>query len=107
MALMKDVILPAGTNLADFFPETDFETVVKKDDYLANNMYIKIERIGGTKESQEIIVVFKKDRDSESLMVKTYTFTPSLEENAGNLFEQGYDYLKSLQEFKGALDIED
>lgn len=107
MAIMIDVMLPSGTNLADYYPESGFETVTKKDDYLANNMYVRIDRVSGTKNEQELTVVFKKDRESEPLMVKTYTFTPSLDDNAGNLFKQGYDYLKSLPEFDGALDVED
>ncbi len=107
VAIMKDFILPEGTNLADYFQEAGFDFVMKKKGFLANNMYIKIDRISGTKDEQEMTVVFKKDRDSQTLLTQNYQFTPSLDDDAGNLFKQGYEYLKTLPEFEGAIDIED
>lgn len=107
MALMKDVVLPPGTNLADYYQEAGFEIVSKNEEFLANNMYIKIERISGTKDEQELTVTFKKHRESEVIISKKYNFAPSLEDDAGNLFKQGYEYLKTLPEFTGAVDIED
>lgn len=103
MAIMKDFYLPVGTNLSDFFEDSGFEVVTKKEPYFANNVYIKIETINTNVTEAVMTVSFRKEKDSSVLMTKQYQFDINLENESPNIFDQGYTHLKTLEEFKGAL----
>ena len=73
---------------------------------ILENAYIKITKQTGNKDNINIIVSIFKDKQSsdenkESITQYVYNFTPNLEEN---FIKQGYEYLKTLNEFKNAVD---
>lgn len=72
--------------------------------FLIENVYCKINNINGSKENIEISVDVYKDKEIKLLIErKTYSFIPSLDSPC-NFIKQGYDYLKTLDEYKDAVD---
>lgn len=92
MALLKNVTLPNGLAVPA--------------------AYIRIDSISGFKSQITVSVNYyvseQSYRDGSSyLHQEFYSFVPNLEDGAVNFFKQGYEYLKTLPEFEGAIDIED
>lgn len=50
-------------------------------------------------------VSFRKEKQSDILLVKEYQFKISLSNDTSNIFEQAYNHLDSLEEFKGFLSV--
>lgn len=74
-------------------------------DVTYKNCYIKITSISGDKEKLSINVNFYETADKEEIIdKKNYQFTPLIEDNSDNFIKQGYEYLKTLDEFKDAED---
>lgn len=70
--------------------------------------YYKIDNIEGGKEKLTIFVNIYIDNSKEIFLgSKSYTFIPSVEDNALNFIKQGYEYLKTLEEYKNAIDLLD
>lgn len=74
------------------------------------NAYIRIDSVGGTKSSCALSVSFyisKEAYDSNKFPIQTehYSFIPSVEDGAENFIKQGYEYLKTLGQFKNATDV--
>lgn len=74
------------------------------------NPYIRIDSIIGNKEKLSILVhayisqnAFNSGRGN--LFAKSYDFVPSVNEESSNFIKQGYEYLKTLDEYKDAIDI--
>ncbi|MEK5469340.1 hypothetical protein [Paenibacillus sp. FSL M7-0896] len=72
--------------------------------------YIKIDSLSGNKNMLQINVktyVSQTAAQEDRVPVEdTYkSFTPSVEEDAKNFIKQGYEFLKSLPEYDGAIDI--
>jgi hypothetical protein len=86
MALKKQIILKSNFG----------------DDVVFYDAYIKISSFTGNKEKIEIYLSIYKSKDDRFLENKTLSFTPSLE--GDNFIKQGYQYLKTLPEFAGAID---
>ena len=83
---------------------------LKKDIELINNFgetskfkdsLIKITKIDGNKDYLQLTIMFYKE-NMDLLTSKFEYFKPSL--NGDNFIKQGYDYLKTLEEFKDAKD---
>lgn len=69
-------------------------------DIILDDVYIKIKSINGNKESVELSVIFMfNDKEIET---KYFSFIPSLE--GDNFIKQGYEYLKTQEEFKNVED---
>lgn len=72
------------------------------------NAYIQIVSVSGCKEEITLQVYFYSNNTKQHLIeTKIYSFIPSVEENAKNFIEQGYEYLKTLEEFNGSADLLD
>ena len=70
--------------------------------------YIKITNIEGNKNSIFIdIEIFNNNECNTLLEIKRYYFKPSVEDTASNFIKQGYEYLKTLDEYKDAVDVLD
>lgn len=90
MALSMDFIASSGVSFKD--------------------TYTIIYQIGGTKESLKIQVFWYVDKQArmdklKPIEVKNYSFAPNVEIGSENFIKQGYEYLKTLEEFQFALDI--
>ena len=68
--------------------------------------YIKILNVEGSKENVKLTVGIYKDSTKQSLIyTKNYSFVPNVAENSENFIKQGYEYLKTLAEYEGAIDV--
>jgi hypothetical protein len=103
MALQKNIIIPSGEDLSTIY--TEFMHCTKSQDESLTNGYIKIENLNGDKDGINIRVGFKKDKNSQAIFYRNFSFVPS--ENNFNYLQQGYEYLKTLDEFKDAIDLLD
>lgn len=68
--------------------------------------YTVISSISGNKKSLHMFVTDKR-YDDKTITIKTteYNFVPSVDEDADNFYKQGYEYLKSLDDFADAMDV--
>ena len=73
------------------------------------NAYIRIDTVNGFKSGIDISVNFYVSQEAFNngqgyLEQRMYNFVPSVEDTAPNFIKQGYDYLKTLDEYKDAVD---
>lgn len=92
MALQKDIKLKNGLNIDEAYIRIDTVSGYKGSLDIGVNSYV----------SQRIFV-----DGQEYLEQKIYNFEPSVDDNADNFIKQGYEYLKKLPEYEGAIDILD
>lgn len=72
------------------------------------NAYIKILSVGGNKLNAVIeigIFVDKIYTDNKYIEKKFYNFIPSVEDTSKNWIKQGYEHLKTLDEYKYSIDV--
>ena len=72
--------------------------------------YIKIEHTSGNAERQSLIVCIYADEnarneDKSPVDQKTYNFECSVTDDAPNFIKQGYNWMKTTEEYKDAVDI--
>lgn len=77
-----------------------------------NNAYIRIDTINGYKGGLDISVNFYTSQGAFTsgkgyLEQKMYNFVPSVIDTSANFIKQGYEYLKTLDEYKDAVDVLD
>lgn len=89
MALCKDIILENGLQV--------------------KNAYIRIDTVAGYKGGLDISVNSYVSQNAFNsgqgyLEQKFYHFVPSVADGATNFIKQGYEYLKTLEEYKDAVD---
>lgn len=72
---------------------------------IVNDACCKIEQIEVNKKIATMIVgTFTDNENVIPINEKIYVFTPDMTDNSKNIFAQGYDYLKTHVDFKGAND---
>lgn len=73
--------------------------------FTIQDAYYKIDSINGTKDQIEIkVAIYKDSLKQVSYAVKAYKFTPIVDEESLNFIKQGYEYLKTLEEYADAVD---
>lgn len=77
---------------------------------IVDEAYIRIENISGNKEQQQITlnIYFSTDAVNSSknpVDQRYYNFVPSVDDRSPNFIKQGYEHLKTLDEFKNAIDV--
>lgn len=83
------------------------ENIIVKTFNIAN-VYCKIDSFTGDKDLITINVGYYKDSTKAvKINNKTYSFVPNIQDTSGNFIKQGYEYLKTLDEFKDAVDLLD
>jgi hypothetical protein len=71
-----------------------------------DSAYYQIDSINGNKDTLNLIIFVYSDSSKTNLVTQnTYSFTPSIADQATNFYKQGYDYLKTLPDFQGATDV--
>lgn len=105
MALRKNINIPIGTNLS--FKYTDFAVCIKNAEELLENAYIKITNQTGNKEKVLLDVGIYDKKDGVCVLTKYYDFVPIVSDSSANFIKQGYEYLKTLDEYKDAVDLLD
>lgn len=78
----------------------------------SNNAYAKIESVNGNKDLLDILVAFYLNQESRTnnksyIEIKNYLFKPNMSETSENFIKQGYEYLKTLDEYRDAIDLLD
>jgi hypothetical protein len=91
LALQKDITTPSGIEVKGAYARID-------------------SRSGKNKGTMTFTLNYYVDRQAfidgkSEIIQEVYSFVPSVEENALNDIKQGYEYLKTLPEFEGAVDI--
>lgn len=97
MALRKDYAVEATINYATPLGVIDGGATT----LTLSNAYIKIANVDGDKDAMGMNVSIS---DGERTLSKHYSFTPSVADGSENFIRQGYEYLKTLPEFAGAVD---
>ena len=95
MALQKTVTVPVVITKAALFGvlSEEYSTATISD------VYIKVERVTGSKDSVTADVSFRADG---FVGAKSYQFAPNMD--GSNFIAQAYEHLKTLPEFVGAVD---
>ncbi|WP_186115435.1 hypothetical protein [Burkholderia gladioli] len=71
------------------------------------NAYIKVSAVNVTKTNANAFVfVFASDRTTV-ISQSQYMFVPNLADGSPNVITQAYSYLKTLDQFAGAIDVAD
>lgn len=65
--------------------------------------YCKIVRVSGDKAGVTMIVEFSVSGARQ--FDKSYSFVPSVADGSDNFIKQGYEHLKTLDEFYGSIDV--
>ncbi|WP_440961276.1 hypothetical protein ACN6KS_02525 [Paenibacillus nitricinens] len=86
------------------------KTIVLDSGLTANGAYIRIDSLSGYKGGLDISVNSYITQEAFNtgqgyLEQKFYSFVPSVEDDAPNFIKQGYEYLRTLSEFDGAIDV--
>lgn len=105
MALVMSFSIPAGTNIAILQDDPTVHMMMLNVEKEVSNGYLKIGYMHGNKDRMEFQLLYQKNAESPALSVQTYTFVPSVEDGSENFVKQGYEYLKTLPEFAGAVDV--
>ncbi|RFB07678.1 hypothetical protein DZB88_30365 [Bacillus sp. OE] len=74
------------------------------------NVYARIDIVSGSKNGLDFSLNYYATRDSflsgkPYLQQEMYHFVPSIENDSPNFIKQAYLHLKTLEEFKNAIDI--
>ena len=64
--------------------------------------YIRVERVDASKVKATAVVSYNNNGADKTFTTKLYDFQPDL--TGKNFIAQGYDHLKTLPEFSGAVD---
>ncbi|HBS43934.1 MAG TPA: hypothetical protein DEA91_04655 [Paenibacillus sp.] len=86
------------------------KNIVLKNDLQVKDAYIRIDTVSGSKDSLNISVNSYVSQDAFNngkgyLEQNFYTFTPSVKDDSANFIKQGYEFLKSLTEYNGSVDV--
>jgi len=119
MALQKDYNLtvsykPGLMNIADTYKNiltsvqlVELSNTIDKT-FTIQNAYYKIENLTGDKNKINITVSIYKDNNKTVLFDrKSYSFIPNVTDIAKNFIKQGYEYLKTLDEYENAINLLD
>jgi hypothetical protein len=76
------------------------------------NAYIRVAELSGSKDILNIRVKWYVNQtarvnSAQPLQEQVYSFVPSVEDKADNFIKQGYNYLKTLEQFSTATDVLD
>ncbi|WP_257063424.1 hypothetical protein [Priestia megaterium] len=68
--------------------------------------YHEISSYSGTKEKTDFIMsVYDNSEKTNLIDQKSYSFSPDIQEGAANIITQAYNYLKTMDEYKDAVDV--
>jgi hypothetical protein len=75
-----------------------------------NNVYARIEPFSGNKGVLSFVVNYYLDKQSADegktfILSAGFEMTTSVDEGSTNFIKQGYEYLKTLSDFEGAIDV--
>jgi hypothetical protein len=84
------------------------QTIELSNGLIVENAYGKIETVGGGKMGAVIELKFYKDFVASTSKVAVrqdyINFVPNTDEKASNFIKQGYEYLKTLDDYADAID---
>lgn len=88
------------------------KNIILNNGLVIENAYIRIDTVSGYKGGLDISVnsyISQKAfiNGQGYLEQKFYKFIPDVEDTASNFIKQGYEYLKTLEEYKDAVDLLD
>lgn len=105
MALQQNINIPVGINLN--FKYTDFNYCTKNIAEQLENAYIRIDNLGGNKNKITLDIGIYTQKDGIKIMSDNQEFMPSVFDISTNFIKQGYEYLKTIDKYKNAVDLLD
>lgn len=86
------------------------KTITLDNDLQIPSAYLKITNVFGNKNAVDItltIFTSKEASDNNEIRcgIKYYRFVPDVSETSPNFIKQGYEYLKTLDEYSDAIDV--
>lgn len=85
------------------------KNITLENGLVANGSYVRIDTVSGYKGGIDLSVnsyvsqaAFNEGK--AYIDQKMYSFTPSVDDNSPNFIKQGYEYLKTLDEYQDAID---
>lgn len=72
-----------------------------------NNAYHRIAHLTGDKNIITCTLEILDETKKYKLNEETFSFVPSITDDSKNFIKQGYEYLKTLDEYKDAIDLLD
>jgi hypothetical protein len=73
---------------------------------LFEKAYVEITFISGDKYNLDIYVTIYNNQSKQDVLDKTsYRFSLDITDNGLNPYKQGYNYMKTLEEYKDAIDV--
>ena len=84
-------------------------TIETDSGLIVENAYGKITSVGGGKNGAVIELKYYRDVEAsttlEPIKVEYYNFIPSVDDTSDNFIKQGYEHIKTREEFEHALDV--
>ena len=77
---------------------------IYEQDIVLQNAYLRIGQLEGTKDKISFTVITLTGDLTNTIEIKQYEITPSILDDSPNFIKQGYEYLKTLDEYKDAID---
>lgn len=92
-----------------FIGNTEINNMLEKEDIIhLNDCYLAITNTSGNKNGIDLELSIYRDSEKNVVVEKKYyKFIPSVADNSDNFIKQGYEYLKTLDEYKDAVDLLD
>lgn len=104
MALQKNIIITVVYLIENIIFIEGVNSSIDKEVPI-DSAYVKIISITGGKENLELLVGIYTSDKSNLIKTMKYIMIPSTENNSDNFIKQGYEYLKTLPEYEGAIDV--
>lgn len=104
MGLITNYFVPSGVNIAPLLNDPYVTSQVRSIPYEVIRGYVNVKTFSWESNMVTFHLDFKKNKDADPVMSKTYTFEPDISATAPIIHVQIYEYLKSLPEFAGAED---
>lgn len=83
----------------------DYHLEVYGKPLIFEDAYIQVTQVSGNKDNlNAIVTVFDSENKEHTLDMRTYSFKPETDLKSDNFIKQAYDYLKTTELFKEALD---
>lgn len=84
----------------------EIQKTVYGQELILKDAYIQIVYLSGSKQKLRIDVnIYDSQSKANLVQVENYEFIPSVQDGSENFIKQGYEFLKTLSEYKDALDV--
>lgn len=87
-----------------FVNKLDEKKRTKTEKVIIKNAYYKIKQVEGNKTKINIEIGIYEQKGGKLLETRQYQYQPDVSDNSENFLKQGYEFLKTLQEYSDSSD---